>query len=273
AHLWLGFEVNFELQSAAFVVWLLEWFRPYHWETAGTDTDKEPSMMTFFVCPSSDVSHFGDAVETWRKVPAIFDSALGVSMRCAEEAGASPAEAAAAAERFLSAVLPDGIWVILASEHEESFQLARSLAARAPAGLGRALRTVALDLFDSDLTHAEGQCLDAGQACFSDFGFNAEAAVIPNQVLAVLFRRSSSEASKGFGLVLRCRQDVPELQKGEEPLDAVEMHLAQFFEAAKLGFPLCNVFEAIRRSELRTALDVAASIDETTSYEDGSGGS
>ena len=26
-------------------------------------------------------------------------------------------------------------------------------------------------------------------------------------------RRSSSEASKGFGLVLRCRQDVPELQK------------------------------------------------------------
>lgn len=136
ASMTLAFELPATLSEATFAAWMLEFMRASSDEL---EEPMDPASVTFFLCPRDESP---EMVRGWKKVFEVFDASLAVSTRCAEDdLGLTASEAIQAAERLLKALMPHGIWVILSSDRDESFQLARTLAEANPVGLGLALRS------------------------------------------------------------------------------------------------------------------------------------
>lgn len=253
ASMTVAFELPATLPEATFAAWMLEFVRASSDEL---EEPMDPAQVTFFLCP---LEASPEMVRGWKKVFEVFDASLAVSTRCAEDAGATASEAIQAAERLLKALMPHGIWVILSSDSDESFQLARTLADANPVGLGLALRIEKVDwrTGQKPCSMLESQA----QVCFLHCGFNSQAGFDANALRGLVNRTAGS-----WSLVIF---KYPEKQLVEgEPFNELEMHLSQLYEAGATGLKMKNLFEVLRLERLWSAVDLRQSIDASTSYEE-----
>ncbi|CAE7377523.1 DIP13 [Symbiodinium natans] len=236
-----------------------------------------PAKFSFLVCPPETAKELNESVNLWSKVINLYDCAVGVSLRCAEARGEEPVAATEASERFLRALLPHSMWIILAGHGDESLQAARTLASKNEIGLGIVLQPEEYEIQSGNrLTGLQGTCANQMikqtefKACTMEFGKELEAPVITAAAITWL---ASSRAGRHWApLVLRCATWSREATEGtptEEEPDETLMHLAQLLqEPDEAEIVSRNAIQVIQRIYLREDLDISASVEDTTTYEE-----